>query len=82
MALMINNNCSACDACEPVCPNEAIKVGEPIYVIDAFKCTECVGIEDESQCLLVCPEDDCIIPNPDFPETQEELQQKYDMLFG
>ena len=47
MALMINPNCTACDACEPVCPNEAISVGDPIYIIDAFKCTECVGAEDE-----------------------------------
>ena len=47
MALMINSVCTACDACEPMCPNEAISVGEPIYIIDAFKCTECVGAEDE-----------------------------------
>jgi NAD-dependent dihydropyrimidine dehydrogenase PreA subunit len=25
MALMINEACTACDACEPVCPNKAIK---------------------------------------------------------
>ena len=24
MALMINDNCTACDACKPECPNEAI----------------------------------------------------------
>ena len=24
MALLINDNCTACDACKPVCPNEAI----------------------------------------------------------
>ena len=35
MALLINDNCTACDACKPVCPNEAISVGDPIYVIDA-----------------------------------------------
>ena len=34
MALLINDNCTACDACKPVCPNEAISVGDPIYVID------------------------------------------------
>ena len=43
MALIIMQNCTACDACEPVCPIEAIKAGEPIYRIDPFKCTECVG---------------------------------------
>ena len=36
MALLINDNCTACDACKPVCPNEAISVGDPIYVIDPF----------------------------------------------
>jgi ferredoxin len=79
MALMITEACTACDACEPVCPNEAISVGDPIYIIDAFKCTECVGAEDEPQCKLVC-QDDCIFPNPDFEESQEELMEKYEML--
>ena len=37
MALLINDNCTACDACKPVCPNEAISVGDPIYVIDPLK---------------------------------------------
>lgn len=78
MALMINADCTACDACEPVCPNEAISEGDP-YVIDAFKCTECVGEEDEPQCILVCPEE-CIVKNPDFEESQEELQAKYDAM--
>lgn len=79
MALKIVDPCTACDACEPVCPNEAISVGEPIYRIDAFKCTECVGADDEPQCVLVCPEK-CIIPDPDFAESQEELQAKYEAL--
>ena len=64
MALLINDNCTACDACKPVCPNEAISVGDPIYVIDPLRCTECVGAEDEPQCKLVCPAD-CIVQNPD-----------------
>lgn len=79
MALMINEACTACDACEPVCPNKAITVGNPIYVIDALKCTECVGAEDEPQCRLVCPQD-CIVQNPDFDESKEELLQKYQSL--
>ncbi len=72
MALLINDNCTACDACKPVCPNEAISVADPIYIIDAFRCTECVGAEDEPQCKLVCPAD-CIVPNPDFAETPEAI---------
>ena len=65
MALLITDDCTACDACKPVCPNKAITAGDPIYVIDPMKCTECVGAEDEPQCKLVCPAD-CIEPNPDW----------------
>ena len=79
MALMIIEGCTACDACEPVCPNEAISPGDPIYVIDPMKCTECVGAEDEPQCQLVCPEE-CIVQNPDWQESPEELQAKYDAM--
>ena len=63
----------------PVCPNEAISEGDIIYVIDPAKCTECVGAEDDPQCELVCPAD-CIIPDPDHEETQEQLQAKYESL--
>jgi ferredoxin len=73
MALLINDDCTACDACQPVCPNEAIAKGDPIYVIDPLRCSECVGAEDEPQCQLVCPAD-CIVPHPDFRETPEGLQ--------
>ena len=69
MALMINEACTACDACAPECPNEAITAGDPISVIDALKCTECVGAKDEPQCRLVCPVSECIVVNPDFVET-------------
>ena len=79
MALMIDDNCTGCDACPSVCPNEAITAGSPIYVIDPLKCTECVGAHDEPQCKLVCPAD-CIPKNPDFDESPEELQAKYESL--
>ena len=59
----------------------AITVGPDIYVIDQFRCTECVGAEDEPQCILVCPAD-CIEKDPEWPETEEELQEKYDQLHG
>jgi len=38
-----------------------------------------VGAEDEPQCMLVCPAD-CIVPNPDFQESQDELMAKYEYL--
>jgi ferredoxin len=80
MALLINQDCTECDACVPVCPNQAIVSGTP-YVIDALRCTECVGAEDEPQCKLVCPSN-CIVPNPDFQESQDELLEKYKQLHG
>jgi ferredoxin len=81
MSLTIVDGCTACDACRPVCPNEAISVGEMIYVIDPLRCTECVGAEDEPQCKLVCPAD-CIVQHPDFVESRDELLEKYSALHG
>jgi len=37
MALLINSDCTACDACVEPCPNDAISVGSPIYIIDPAK---------------------------------------------
>jgi ferredoxin len=79
MALLINDDCTACDACKPVCPNEAISVGSPIYLIDPAKCTECVGAHDEPQCIDVCPAD-CIVPDPSNAETPDQLKAKYERL--
>ena len=79
MALMITDDCTACDACVDPCPNEAITEGDPIYKIDALRCTERVGAEDEPQCVLECPAD-CIVPDPDWQETEEQLQAKYESL--
>jgi len=81
MALMINEECTECDACVTECPNDAISAGENIYVIDALKCTECVGHFDEPQCMMVCAPD-CIVPNPDFAESTDELQAKYEAMHG
>ncbi|HJX58383.1 MAG TPA: ferredoxin, partial [Thiobacillus sp.] len=44
--------------------------------IDPNKCTECVGHFDTPQCVEVCPVD-CIPHNPDYPETREQLQEKF-----
>ena len=59
MAMKITEECTNCGACEPECPREAITEGDPIYVIDAAKCTECKD-EGEPQCVPVCPVD-CIV---------------------
>lgn len=79
MALLITDECIACDACVDECPNEAISEGDPIYVIDADRCTECVGHYDEPACVAVCPVD-CIKLDPDTQETLEELKFKFKQL--
>lgn len=79
MALYITDECINCDVCEPECPNGAISQGEEIYVINPKLCTECVGHYDTSQCVEVCPVD-CILSDPNYPESQEELMQKYKQL--
>lgn len=42
MAFKIVDDCTTCDACIPVCANEAISEGPVIYRINPDKCTECV----------------------------------------
>ncbi len=54
MAYKITEECIACGACEPECPEEAISEGDPIYVIDPSKCTDCAS------CAEVCPVDCCV----------------------
>ena len=81
MALMITDECINCDVCEPECPNDAISMGELIYVIDPDRCTECVGHFEKSQCVEVCPVD-CIPLDPAHEETREELLAKYRRLTG
>ena len=79
MALMITDECINCYVCEPECPNEAIYQGEEIYEIDPSRCTQCVGHFDTPQCIEVCPVD-CIVPDPNHAETDEQLQTKYEKL--
>lgn len=76
MALLITSECINCDVCEPECPNDAIAMGEEIYVIEPSQCTECVGHFAQPQCVEVCPVD-CIVADPRHPETRDELTLKY-----
>ena len=79
MALLITDECINCDVCEPECPNQAISMGAEFYVIDASRCTECVGHFEQPQCREVCPVD-CIPLDPDRVETREALHAKYIQL--
>ncbi|MEW5806729.1 MAG: YfhL family 4Fe-4S dicluster ferredoxin [Acidobacteriota bacterium] len=76
MALLINEECINCGACEPECPNQAISEGENIYIINPDLCTECVGFYDDPKCISVCPVD-CIVKDPNHEETREQLEAKY-----
>lgn len=55
MALTITEECIACWACEPVCPNGAIKVVKEQFRIDSRLCTRCEGYEELPQCVEICP---------------------------
>ena len=81
MSLLINDECINCDVCEPECPNEAISQGDEIYEINPDLCTECVGHYDEPQCIEVCPVD-CILKDPENPESESALKLKYEKLTG
>ena len=87
MATVITEECINCGACEPECPNAAIYEGgadweldgqthaairQDTYYIAPEKCTECVGFYEQEQCAAVCPVD-CCVPDPDIPETEEQL---------
>ena len=94
MSTMITAECINCGACEPECPNTAIYEGgapwqrdgesrpalqQDVYYIVPEKCTECVGFFDQEQCAAVCPVD-CCVPNPDDPETEEQLLAKAKLI--
>lgn len=76
MALMITDECINCDVCEPECPNEAIVMGEEHYRIRPGRCTECIGVHEEPQCVKLCPISGCIVVNPERVETRTELELK------
>ena len=79
MAYLINDDCISCGACEPECPNQAIKEGDTKYVINPDRCTECVGSHKSSRCAEVCPVDACH-PDPAHVETKEQLLAKWKKL--
>lgn len=81
MALLILDSCINCDMCDPECPNGAITLGEKIYEIDPDKCTECFGHYDSPTCVSVCPID-CVKPDPERVETEDQLAEKFVRMHG
>lgn len=65
MALEIIESCVNCWACAPLCPNQAIYEGAPPhfphFLIDADKCTECIGDYADAQCVAICPIEGAIL---------------------
>lgn len=67
---IVASQCSGCSACEPECPNVAIREKNGVYIIDPKKCTECLGHFDEAQCAAVCPVEKTCIIDTAYPRYQ------------
>lgn len=61
MAFEIVESCVNCYACEPLCPNQAIYMASPHFMIHPDKCTECLGDFDDAQCASICPIEGAIV---------------------
>jgi ferredoxin len=61
MALQIIESCVNCWACEPLCPSQAIVAAKPHFLINASRCTECVGDFADPQCASICPVEGAIL---------------------
>ena len=59
---IIGSTCSGCSACDPECPNDAIREKSGVFIIDPAKCTECEGSFDKPQCAEVCPVPKTCVP--------------------
>ena len=81
MAIKITDECINCGACEPECPNQAIRQGDAVFVINPSLCTECVGFYGAEMCQEVCPVA-CCIPNPGIREDELTLYERAVRLHG
>ncbi len=70
MALKITDECIACDACIEPCPVGAIEASDPIYIIDANLCCECLGYSQKFSCVEVCPVDAIVVDRELIEEEQ------------
>ncbi len=75
MAVLITDDCINCGACEPECPNQAIKQGKHIDEVDPARCSECVGFADDFACAQVCPVECCVV-DPERTEAEEALYER------
>lgn len=61
MALLIVEGCVNCWACEPICPQQAIRAAKPHFLIDPAACTECADDYADPQCASICPIETAIV---------------------
>ncbi len=47
MAYVISDECTMCGVCKEVCKVDAIREGDPKFVIDPGKCNDCGDCVDE-----------------------------------
>ena len=64
---IIAAQCTACSACEPECPNVAIREKNGTYIIEPKKCTECDVHFDSPQCVAVCPVPNTCVIDKAYP---------------
>jgi DNA-binding transcriptional regulator YiaG/Pyruvate/2-oxoacid:ferredoxin oxidoreductase delta subunit len=57
MAYIIENRCTKCSQCLPVCPTGAIKQEDEGLWIDPTRCNDCRGFSAVPQCVSNCPID-------------------------
>ncbi len=55
MAMSIGPDCTGCGDCLELCPNDAIGPALPVYRINVWLCTECLGFAEDPQCAAACP---------------------------
>lgn len=58
---IIQDECTGCGECQPVCPVGAIIGGEGYYEIIADSCTECSGMAENPLCVEECPLENVIV---------------------
>jgi ferredoxin len=81
MSTLITADCINCGACEPECPNAAIREGDSAYVINPNLCTECVGFYGAEMCQEVCPVA-CCLPDQKIREDEQTLYERAVKLHG
>ena len=59
--MRIIQSCTNCCACEALCPSKAIYAAKPHFLIDAGKCSECLGEFADPQCASICPIEGAIV---------------------